>query len=175
MTAVELLQPPDLAVSDRLLASLPPHPGIRRAVRCAQAWRAAREFYGQTEAFRFYGGLINDRAFALTKDAIAAQNERDGEENIATGWHAIEFLLWGQGLSEAGPGARPYTDFVDDLNSVALALDFASPAQGASRASMTGQSITSIDAFRSINWIDPLGIAKVRSVLRHSTPVATSL
>lgn len=24
------------------------------------AWRAAREFYGQTEAFRFYGGPIDD-------------------------------------------------------------------------------------------------------------------
>jgi putative iron-regulated protein len=25
-----------------------------------KAWRAAREFYGQTEAFRFYGGPIDD-------------------------------------------------------------------------------------------------------------------
>ena len=110
-----------------------------------KAWRAAREFYGQTEAFRFYGGpidddagpegrlnawpmdesyvdkvegkddagLINDRNFAITKQSISEQNERGGEENIATGWHAIEFLLWGQDRSETGPGDRAYTDFVD--------------------------------------------------------------
>jgi putative iron-regulated protein len=110
-----------------------------------QAWRAAREFYGTTEAFRFYGGpidddngpegrlnawpmdesfvdkvagddnagLINDRAFVISKDAIAGQNERGGEENIATGYHAIEFLLWGQDLSETGPGNRDFNDFVD--------------------------------------------------------------
>ena len=35
------------------------------------------------------------------------------EANVATGYHAIEFLLWGQDLNgvEAGSGVRPYTDF----------------------------------------------------------------
>ncbi|RWP88882.1 MAG: peptidase [Mesorhizobium sp.] len=35
------------------------------------------------------------------------------EANVATGYHAIEFLLWGQDLHGAGPGAgeRPYTDY----------------------------------------------------------------
>ena len=35
------------------------------------------------------------------------------EANVATGYHAIEFLLWGQDLNHTGPGAgdRPYTDF----------------------------------------------------------------
>jgi putative iron-regulated protein len=28
------------------------------------------------------------------------------------GWHAIEFLLWGQDLSATGPGDRPVSDFV---------------------------------------------------------------
>ncbi|MER9657771.1 imelysin family protein [Mesorhizobium sp. M0152] len=38
------------------------------------------------------------------------------EANVATGYHAIEFLLWGQDLHGTGPGAgeRPYTDY--DLN-----------------------------------------------------------
>ena len=33
--------------------------------------------------------------------------------NVATGYHAIEFLLWGQDLHGTGPGAgdRPYTDY----------------------------------------------------------------
>ena len=35
------------------------------------------------------------------------------ESNVATGYHAIEFLLWGQDLNGTGPGAgaRPYTDY----------------------------------------------------------------
>jgi putative iron-regulated protein len=50
----------------------------------------------------------------LIPDEIAKLNEGDGgEKNIATGWHAIEFLLWGQDRSATGPGNRTYTDFVD--------------------------------------------------------------
>lgn len=35
------------------------------------------------------------------------------EANVATGYHAIEFLLWGQDLNGTGPGAgnRPWSDF----------------------------------------------------------------
>ena len=35
------------------------------------------------------------------------------EANVATGYHAIEFLLWGQDLNgnESGSGNRPFTDF----------------------------------------------------------------
>ena len=37
----------------------------------------------------------------------------DVEANVATGYHAIEFLLWGQDLNGTGPGAgkRPASDF----------------------------------------------------------------
>lgn len=41
-------------------------------------------------------------------------HEADGiEANVATGYHAIEFLLWGQDLNGhgAGAGARPWTDY----------------------------------------------------------------
>lgn len=41
-------------------------------------------------------------------------HEADGiEANVATGYHAVEFLLWGQDLNNHGPGAgtRPWTDF----------------------------------------------------------------
>nr|WP_323777772.1 imelysin family protein [Amylibacter sp.] len=40
--------------------------------------------------------------------------EADGvEANVATGYHAIEFLLWGQDLNGTNPGAgnRPWTDY----------------------------------------------------------------
>ncbi|KAB7627296.1 imelysin family protein [Alkalilimnicola sp. S0819] len=35
------------------------------------------------------------------------------EANVATGYHAVEFLLWGQDLHGSGPGAgeRPWTDY----------------------------------------------------------------
>jgi putative iron-regulated protein len=58
-------------------------------------------------------GIINDTDGVpeITIDAIVAANEEGGETNISTGWHAIEFLLWGQDLSEDGPGARPVTDY----------------------------------------------------------------
>ena len=41
------------------------------------------------------------------------QEAGDIEANVATGYHAIEFLLWGQDLNGTGAGAgnRPYTDY----------------------------------------------------------------
>jgi putative iron-regulated protein len=37
-----------------------------------------------------------------------------GADNLALGYHAIEFLLWGQRTNQTqGPGQRPYTDYVD--------------------------------------------------------------
>ncbi|HSI60936.1 MAG TPA: imelysin family protein [Ideonella sp.] len=113
-----------------------------------KSWRAGREWYGQTEAFRFYAGpidndkgpegrinawpldesyidyvkgkpnagYVNDRKVVISKASIARLNERGGEENISAGWHAIEFLLWGQDLSETGPGDRSFEDYVDGKN-----------------------------------------------------------
>ena len=42
-----------------------------------------------------------------------AQNLSRISTNVATGYHAIEFMLWGQDLHGTGPGAgeRPWTDF----------------------------------------------------------------
>lgn len=51
----------------------------------------------------------------LTPDFLAnTLHSADGiDANVATGYHAIEFLLWGQDLNGTGPGAgnRPYTDY----------------------------------------------------------------
>ena len=52
----------------------------------------------------------------ITPEALAALNELGGSEaNVATGYHAIEFLLWGQDLNgtNAGPGARPASDYLE--------------------------------------------------------------
>lgn len=120
-------------------------PGVETLAAARKSWRDAREWYGQTEAFRFYAGpidndkgpegrinawpldesyidyvkgkptagYVNDRKVVISKANIARLNERGGEENIASGWHAIEFLLWGQDFSETGPGDRSFEDYVD--------------------------------------------------------------
>lgn len=53
---------------------------------------------------------------ATTIDAALIQDLHeidDVEANVAVGYHAIEFLLWGQDLNGTGPGAgaRPATDY----------------------------------------------------------------
>jgi putative iron-regulated protein len=44
--------------------------------------------------------------------SIDALNTQGGDNNISVGFHAIEFLLWGQALAPVGPGTREYTDYV---------------------------------------------------------------
>ncbi|AKA82255.1 MULTISPECIES: imelysin family protein [Pseudomonas] len=51
----------------------------------------------------------------ITPEKLASLNELGGSEaNVATGYHAIEFLLWGQDLNGTGPGAgnRPASDYL---------------------------------------------------------------
>ena len=126
-----------------------PTPAALEAAK--RAWLSAREDYGPTEVFRFYGGpidnevdgpegLINawpmdegyvdyvegnpaagiinmpDEYPEITADLIISLNEEGGEANVSTGWHAIEFLLWGQDLSPEGPGARPVEDYTTNPN-----------------------------------------------------------
>ena len=51
----------------------------------------------------------------ITKELLAEKLQEAGgvEANVATGYHAVEFLLWGQDLNGTGPdnGARPASDF----------------------------------------------------------------
>jgi putative iron-regulated protein len=63
-------------------------------------------------------GIVNDTAGVpeITTDVLVEANEAGGETNISTGWHAIEFLLWGQDVSEDGPGDRPVTDYTTAAN-----------------------------------------------------------
>ncbi len=59
-------------------------------------------------------GIINhpETFPTLSAQIIKDENENGAEENISTGYHAIEFLLWGQDFDDAGPGQRPFTDYV---------------------------------------------------------------
>ena len=51
----------------------------------------------------------------ITKELLADDLQEAGgvEANVATGYHAIEFLLWGQDLNGTGPGPgnRPASDY----------------------------------------------------------------
>lgn len=58
-------------------------------------------------------GVINDSSQTIDAETLASLNEVGGDDNIATGYHAIEFLLWGQDTSDDGPGNRPHTDYMD--------------------------------------------------------------
>jgi len=72
------------------------------------------------------GGKTIDASEITSALLSEVLHEADGNEaNVATGYHAIEFLLWGQDLNGTGPapadrtgtpqerhsGNRPYTDF----------------------------------------------------------------
>ena len=120
-------------------------PGESTLAAAKDAWLAAREPYGQTEVYRFYGGPIDDangpegllnawpldEAYVdyvegapdagiinntadypeIDKELLESLNEVGAEENVSTGYHALEFLLWGQDLSAETSGQRPYTDY----------------------------------------------------------------
>ncbi|MDX6189354.1 imelysin family protein [Flavobacterium sp. Fl-318] len=63
-------------------------------------------------------GIINNTTDfpVLSKKVLADENALDEDElNVSVGYHAIEFLLWGQDLTLPSanlPGQRPYTDYV---------------------------------------------------------------
>ena len=65
------------------------------------------------KSLKFGGQTLN--VANITPDLLEnSLHEIDGvEANVATGYHAIEFLLWGQDLNGTGPGAgnRPASDF----------------------------------------------------------------
>jgi putative iron-regulated protein len=135
-------------------------PSAAKLQEAQNSWLHARDFYGQTEAYReangpidnenllgtegqinawpldeayidyvfdpsqggyVNNGLIADGSFLITKENIAAKNEEGKDDNISTGWHAIEFLLWGQDLNYntithtsdnySVSGQRTYTDY----------------------------------------------------------------
>src|SRR6478752_74942 len=115
-------------------------PSAEGLLRARAAWLTARGSYAQTEAYRFYGGpidsvelLVNtwpvDENYLESEDGrtgivadetaypqisprvLAELNLKDGETSVSTGYHAIEFLLWGRDRSATGPGDRSFHDY----------------------------------------------------------------
>ncbi|WP_294229031.1 imelysin family protein [uncultured Shimia sp.] len=65
-----------------------------------------------TPSFEVSGATVD--AADITPALLESLHEADGvEANVATGYHAIEFLLWGQDMNghNHGAGDRPWTDF----------------------------------------------------------------
>ena len=58
-------------------------------------------------------GMINDvtKYPTLNQKVIFDENGSEGETDVRVGYHAIEFLLWGQDFSEITAGRRPFTDY----------------------------------------------------------------
>lgn len=144
----------DAAALQTSIATFTATPTDANFTLAKEAWLAARESYGTTEAFRFAsgpiddadgpegllnawpldeqyidyveggdvnGGIINDLTTypTISKSILEGLNEAGGEKNISIGYHAIEFLLWGQDLtdpSEKKAGLRSYTDYVVSSN-----------------------------------------------------------
>lgn len=67
-----------------------------------------------TASFTLSGAVIDASSITPALLAETLHEVDEVEANVATGYHAIEFLLWGQDLNGTGPGAgaRPYTDYV---------------------------------------------------------------
>lgn len=70
-------------------------------------------------------GVINNPAAQpiISRQVLIGLNELFSEQSIFTGYHAIEFLLWGQDHSASGPGARPYTDYLTGAGGTASHQD----------------------------------------------------
>lgn len=141
----------DLAIAlNEALVAFVSDPTEESLAAAREAWLASNEPYGQTEAYRFYGGPIDDddgpegllnawpldEAYVdyvdgdedagiinntddypeITKELLVSLNEVGAEENISTGYHAIEFLLWGQDLYEDSAGRRAASDYAAATN-----------------------------------------------------------
>ncbi len=136
-------------------------------------------------------------ARVIDKTLIAKLNSAmDVEANVGTGYHAIEFLLWGQDLNGTGPGAgnRPVTDFdlksctggncdrrraylkaasqllIDDLDSMVEAWK----PNGAARKSLVAQSDQAVMAailtgIGSLSYGELAGERMKLGVLLHDT------
>jgi putative iron-regulated protein len=197
------------AAIDALIAS--PSNDTLNAAR--DAWRAARPWYQQTEAFRFGNPIVDDwegrvnawpldeglidyvdasygtesdenglytanvianpsitidgetvDATTITPEFLSGTLQEAGgvEANVATGYHAIEFLLWGQDLNGTGAGAgnRPATDYSTEPNAARRAQYLAAASDllvsdleemvanwqdgGAARAALAEQGISTI-------------------------------
>ena len=81
------------------------------------AWPLDESYIDYVEGNPTAGIINNPGEFpVIDAELLVSLNEVGGEENVSTGWHAIEFLLWGQDMNANGPGARPVEDYTTNAN-----------------------------------------------------------
>ncbi len=77
------------------------------------AWPIDENYIDYTAEAPSAGIINNPQDYPeLTRELLVSANEKEGEKNISTGWHAIEFILWGQDLHDDGPGRRSHLDYI---------------------------------------------------------------
>jgi putative iron-regulated protein len=74
------------------------------------------------------GGLIGNRSVPITAVTLVGRHGTEGEAEVTLGFHAIEFLLWGQDRNPDGPGDRTDRDYlpgdeIRDRRRTCLALE----------------------------------------------------
>ncbi len=145
----------DAEALETTISTLTTTPTKANLTAAKTAWKAARESYGTTEAFRFASGpidmnddapegllnswpldenyidyvqgdansgIINNPTMYPTIDKaslLGINQPGSNEKSVSIGYHAIEFLLWGQDLtlpSEKKAGQRAYTDYTSAAN-----------------------------------------------------------
>ena len=57
-------------------------------------------------------GIINNLSLEINNNTIIAANMSEDDADVSTGWHAIEFLLWGQDFSLETAGIREASDYL---------------------------------------------------------------
>ena len=57
-------------------------------------------------------GIINNMSLEINAETIIAANMSEDDADVSTGWHAIEFLLWGQDFSLETAGLREASDYL---------------------------------------------------------------
>lgn len=86
--------------------------------------------------------IIADTTFDVTSPSVISglNEDNDDERNVSSGYHAVEFLLWGQDLNDqestwdgiavrdTTPGQRPLSDFLVAANECTTGADHATQA-----------------------------------------------
>lgn len=88
-------------------------------------------------------GIVQNTDITINKETLSSKNQEQDEADVSTGYHAIEFLLWGQDLSLESAGTRPASDYAD------------TPENSRRRAYLKAVSELLIDdvAFLNTSWL----------------------
>jgi len=87
----------------------------RKLAQLIDAWPIEPSYIDYTQ-FNDSSGIVNNLVDypKINETVLQAAQQNGNEKNVSLGFHAIEFLLWGEdtaAASEETAGSRPYTDY----------------------------------------------------------------